>query len=106
MGNYPDGNGSATQVSPNTDSDAATVNAAAANEELLTAADTAPNFAAVTPPTNAAPIGPWLKDVPANPGHYTIVVLNNGDGAITVDNGTGTPITPVAGQSPCLQLTS
>ena len=33
--------------------------------------------------------GPWLKDTPYNPGHYSIVVLNDGSGTVQVTDGAG-----------------
>lgn len=69
--------GSAT--SPATDSDVVATNAAAASKELLVAGNVGPN-------TGTTAVGPWLKDVPANAGHYTISVSNDGAGTITVLN--------------------
>ena len=42
------------------------------------------------------PVGPWLKDVPANPIRYTISVSNDGLGTITVAPA-GTAANPCAG---------
>ena len=47
-------------------------------------------------------IGPWLKDVPNNPGHYTIAVTDNAGTVANVD-GAGAPVVgpPVGG---CAQV--
>jgi general secretion pathway protein G len=43
--------------------------------------------------TNAGTtVGPWLKDTPYNPGHYAIVLLDDGSGTIQVTNGAGTVV--------------
>jgi len=34
-------------------------------------------------------VGPWLKDAPYNPSHYSIVVTNDGFATISVYNGAG-----------------
>jgi general secretion pathway protein G len=94
MGNYPSGTGSTNL--PLTDNDATStvgavgsappaVNAAGAltgaGSELLVTSSTAPN---VAPPGVATPVGPWLRDVPTNQPHYTIVVANDGTGTVAV----------------------
>lgn len=88
MGNYPLGG--------TTDSDAATapgftagappagVNAARSAGELLAGGNSAPNTVTV-----AAGLGPWLKDTPANSGHYTIWVANDGSGTVQVVDSAG-----------------
>ena len=48
--------------------------------------------------SGGAQVGPWLKDVPANPSHYAVGVSNDGKGTILIYNGTGTSAT-VAGCS-------
>jgi general secretion pathway protein G len=84
MGNYP---------GPNTETAGAPANAAAAGGALLTGSNVAtPPAAAVDSNGHATfnnaspsgPVGPWLKDVPANAGHYTISVANDGSGTISV----------------------
>jgi prepilin-type N-terminal cleavage/methylation domain-containing protein len=87
MGGYPNataangGNGAL----PATDSDPSTRNAAAARtgtgSELLVQGNTSPNTVA-----SATGSGPWLKDVPVSPGHYSISVANDGTGTISVYN--------------------
>jgi general secretion pathway protein G len=53
---------------------------------------------------NGNSVGPWLKDVPANPSHYAIGVAEGlTTGAITVYNGTGT--TAAATASGCSAIT-
>ena len=47
------------------------------------------------PSPSGSPVGPWLKDVPANGTHYTISVANDGTGAITVTPA-GTAANPCA----------
>lgn len=79
MGNYPSGsNGGAPSAKPFTDSGAPGDNAAGAGGELLVSGATAPNSG-----TDGI-VGPWLKEVPGNPGHYTLTVANDGSGSITV----------------------
>ncbi len=36
-------------------------------------------------------VGPWLKDVPSNPNHYTITASNDGTGTISVENAATPP---------------
>jgi prepilin-type N-terminal cleavage/methylation domain-containing protein len=85
MGGYP--NGATTANGPQTDNDVTdgSVNAAGAatgaGSELLVAGDVLPN--------KGTAVGPWLKDVPANPGHYTINVANDGTGLVTVQTNPG-----------------
>jgi general secretion pathway protein G len=43
------------------------------------------------------PAGPWLKDVPANPDHYSIYVANDGTGTIVVLDRNGTVSGPAGG---------
>jgi prepilin-type N-terminal cleavage/methylation domain-containing protein len=105
MGAYPTGGGT-------TNSDPTTANAAAAavvtpgtpytvaggeltGGSLVSAATNAAPAKDVSgnPTANIAassPVGPWLKDVPANGTHYTIWVANDGSGKITVGTGTVT----------------
>ena len=71
---------------PATDSDPVATNTAAAAKELLVAGNVGPN-------TGTTAVGPWLKDVPANAGHYTISVSNDGAGTVTVLNAAGAPST-------------
>lgn len=72
------------------------VNAAASGKELLTGsaatsggttdangATTANNY------VSSGNVGPWLKDVPANTGHFTIFAANDGSGTVAVLDGTG-----------------
>jgi prepilin-type N-terminal cleavage/methylation domain-containing protein len=42
-----------------------------------------------TNPNATQTVGPWLKDWPSNPGHYSIGVDGAGAGTIQVYNGTG-----------------
>lgn len=51
---------------------------------------------------NGQPVGPWLKDTPANPSHYAIGNLTDGKGNIIIYNGTGTSATVTA----CSSLTN
>ncbi len=114
MGAYPSGGGvtgtgvtiTQTPATTFTDYEATTVNAAAnltgPGSELLTGSNV--NGAAQTDSSGAATpnlslgsgtapgVGPWLKSVPSNPGHYSIVAANDGSGTITVDGPTGTPL--------------
>ena len=39
----------------------------------------------------ANPVGPWLKDIPFNTGHYQIVVSTDGLGTVSVYTATGAP---------------
>jgi prepilin-type N-terminal cleavage/methylation domain-containing protein len=84
MTNYPSGTGGPAPV---TDSDATTVNAARAGGELFSGGNAAPN----TMGASFANVGPWLKDVPANSGHYTISVTNDGLGTVQVLNAATPP---------------
>lgn len=45
-----------------------------------------------TPGTGSV-VGPFLKDVPLNPGHYSITVANDNSGTISVQNGSGSTAT-------------
>ncbi len=107
MGNYPEGGGTTGQTaaanSPtDIDPNANTVNAAAAatgaGSELLLGSDVGGGKDSLNNATQnllaaggAPGVGPWLKSVPANPGHYTIWVANDGTGTVTVvpSGGTG-----------------
>ena len=81
MTNYPSGSAAPIGATPNTDSDAGSVNAAAAvTSELFKQGNSAPNSMGAA----FANVGPWLKDVPANTGHYVIFVSNDGLGTVTV----------------------
>jgi prepilin-type N-terminal cleavage/methylation domain-containing protein len=83
MGNYPDFQ-AVGGTGVKTDTGLAGDNAADLAGELLVNAATAPNNG------TDATVGPWLKDVPKNTGHYTISVSNNGLGTVTVTNAGGT----------------
>jgi len=92
MGQYPSGNltGFQSSITPFTDNLSGVsqtgavgaspngANAAAAGGPLLTVGGTSPNI------VGAGTIGPWLKDVPTDPSHYTLWVSNDGSGTITV----------------------
>lgn len=52
-------------------------------------------FASQTGQVSGSNVGPWLKDVPSNGSHYSIVVSTDGKGAISVDDAAGN------GQSDC-----
>jgi len=93
MDDYPAGVGSPGGTVL-TDTSASTVNAASAGVILLAPAGTGTNDPAPTP--GAA--GPWLKDVPANGTHYTIIVSNDGKGTVSVSP-PGTPTNPCANAS-------
>jgi general secretion pathway protein G len=116
MGAYPIGGGtmaangstvataSATDTDPNipaaltAGSAPAGVNAAGSGGELLAGS----NVATTSPfqDSNGAttsnldsgtrfPVGPWLKDLPTNPGHYSIWVANDGTGDVAVLDSAG-----------------
>jgi general secretion pathway protein G len=93
MGAYPFGLGTAgaTSGSTATDTGALADNAAANTTSgagpLLAASSTtaAPTVNLDSP--SGSPVGPWLKDVPANSAHYHIHVSNDGQGTISVWNG-------------------
>ncbi len=42
-----------------------------------------------SPRESGSPVGPWLKNAPANPDHYQIYVSNDGQGTILVLDGDG-----------------
>ena len=109
MGNYPKGGATAATstagpvaTAGETDSDLTTANAAAAGGELLTGSyatsngtsgatgqlglDQNKNQTANAASPTGNPVGPWLKDVPVNGGHYGIFVSNDGTGTVTVDS--------------------
>jgi prepilin-type N-terminal cleavage/methylation domain-containing protein len=46
---------------------------------------------------SGSPVGPWLKDTPANPDHYQMYVSNDGNGTILVLDGNGNVAGPVGG---------
>jgi general secretion pathway protein G len=87
MRSYPNSKQNGNAALPYTDNGNAADNAAASGGELLVAGDTAPNLGTVTG------IGPWLRDAPTNPGHYTISVANDGSGKIAVLGTNGNPTT-------------
>jgi hypothetical protein len=132
MGNYPSGaNATAPAVagaSPNTDSDngnaplastalaAATlpsanaVNAAsassgtAAGDELLTGGT---GYAGGTKNTSgSSTLGPWLKDIPSNSGHYAIYATNDGSGDILVLNSAGDVVSSAGATSGAVTYTA
>jgi prepilin-type N-terminal cleavage/methylation domain-containing protein len=82
MRSYPNSNQDGNAALPYTDNGKAADNAAAAGGELLVASSVTPNI-------GSPGMGPWLKESPTNPGHYTISVANDGTGTITVLNGSG-----------------
>jgi general secretion pathway protein G len=105
MGGYP--NGTAAANGAITDADVAGTNAVGApgrttgtgtNSELLTGSattatsgtDTRGNVTQNYVSPSGQAVGPWIKDVPVNPRHYTIIVANDGTGAIQVKNVAGT----------------
>ena len=100
LNNYPSGSGAIAGALPHTDNDSGTapaiavggsVGAAAANaagalgSELMVQGNSAPNSAGAA----FASVGPWLKDVPNNGGHYSIFVANDGSGHVLVLDGAG-----------------
>ena len=84
MRSYPNSNQGGNSALPYTDNGKAGDNAAATGGELLESGNASPNI-------GTADMGPWLKDTPVNPGHYTISVNNDGSGKITVLSGIGSP---------------
>jgi type II secretory pathway pseudopilin PulG len=90
MRSYPNSNQNGNAALPYTDNGQAADNAAAAGGELLVAGDVAPNIGTATG------IGPWMRDAPTNPGHYTISVANDGSGTVTVLGARGNPTTCAA----------
>jgi prepilin-type N-terminal cleavage/methylation domain-containing protein len=106
MGRYPDGGGV-------TDSDPATppsltvgvrpggTNATAVlltgSDVNGTGKDSLGNATANDPSPSSSPVDQWLKDVPANPGHYQIYVSNDGKGTTLVLDGTGRVAGPTRG---------
>lgn len=46
-------------------------------------------YASQTGQATGASVGPWLKDVPTNGSHYSIVVSSDGRGTVTVDDAAG-----------------
>lgn len=108
MGNYPDGSttgGTGVQ----TDADATTVNAASATQasgsELLQTGNTTTGVTTGTGNPNSVGgtgVGPWLRDVPQNSGHYTIFAANDGSGDVSVYDSAGTALVGAANtQSAC-----
>ena len=118
MSQYPSGSAKATGAtgtgstgaSPTTDTDIGTVvtfttgaipayGAAATGGTMVNAAGSVSGgtsdellVQSGTPPNNTLTgqtVGPWLKDVPANPAHYTIFVANDGSGHIAVLDAAG-----------------
>ena len=98
MGNYPSGSTAPKGGGTNTDNDGGaspaftagsvpaggSVNAAGTMaSELLVGGATAPNT------SGTASVGPWLKDVPGNSGHYGFWVANDGTGEIQVLDSVG-----------------
>jgi hypothetical protein len=43
------------------------------------------------------PVGPWLKDLPGNPRHYSMYLSNDGVGTILVVDGNGNVVGPAGG---------
>ena len=110
MGNYPSGSAATAGATPNTDSDVGTspyTTGTALSATLTTPAAAAVNAAGVTTASatgdelltvgtgatkntsGTATVGPWLKDVPANSGHYSLFVANDGSGRVLVLNSSG-----------------